>query len=96
MSIHRYAARQDENHAIIVEAFRSGGASVYDIRRPVDILVGHAGKTALVEIKSVATNYGRKGLNQNQRTFLESWKGGTVATITDAEGARTLLRTMEA
>ena len=96
MSIHRYAARQDGNHAEIVNALKAGGAVVYDIRRPVDLLIGYAGKTALAECKSLSTGYGRKGLNENQKTFLESWTGGLFATLTDAEGARRLLKVMEA
>lgn len=95
MSIHRYAARTDANHGEIVNALRAGGAVVYDIRRPVDLLIGYAGKTALAECKSLSTGYGRKGLNENQRTFLESWTGGIFATLTDAEGARRLLKLME-
>ncbi len=96
MSIHRYAARQDGNHAEIVNALRSGGAVVYDIRRPVDLLIGYAGKTAVAEVKSLETSYGRKGLNKNQSKFKASWTGGLFATLTDAEGARRLLKVMEA
>lgn len=69
---------------------------VYEIRRPCDLLVGYAGKTALVECKDLSTGYGRKGLNDNQRSFAETWNGGTFATITDIEGAGRLLKIMEA
>jgi hypothetical protein len=96
MSIHRYATRQDGNHRAIVNALRAGGAVVYEIRRPVDILIGYAGKTALAEIKDLSTGYGRKGLNDNQKSFLETWNGGTFATITDTEGAARLLALMGA
>ena len=95
MSIYRLAARQDGNHRAIVNALRAGGAMVYEIRRPVDILIGYAGKTALAEIKSLDTRYGRKGLNDNQRSFAETWNGGTFATVTDTEGAARLLALME-
>ena len=96
MSIHRYATRQDGNHRAIVNALRAGGAVVYEIRRPADLLVGYAGKTAIVELKDLRTGYGRKGLNDNQRTFLETWNGGTFATLTDIEGAGRLLKLMGA
>lgn len=95
MSIHRYATRQDGNHRAIVNALRAGGARVYEIRRPCDLLVGYAGKTALVECKDLSTGYGRKGLNDNQRSFAETWNGGTFATITDTEGAARLLALMK-
>ena len=94
MSIYRLAARQDGNHRAIVNALRAGGARVYEIRRPVDILIGYAGKTALAEIKDLSTGYGRKGLNDNQRSFAQTWNGGTFATITDIEGAGRLLKLM--
>ena len=95
MSIHRYAARTDSNHAEIVNALRSGGARVYNIRVPADLLVGHAGKTAVVEVKSLGTSYGRRGLNENQSKFEAEWTGGLFATLTDAEGAVRLLKLME-
>lgn len=85
----RHAARSDANQTQIVDAFRSAGASVYVIKLPVDIIVGYAGKTALVEIKTSAGKY-----TELQRNFMAGWKGGTVATIRDVGGALTLLGAM--
>ena len=87
----RHAARVDANQAEIIAAMRSKGASVYVIGLPVDLLVGHAGKTALVECKTDKGKY-----TALRRSFMGSWGGGTVATIRDVEGALTLIRTMEA
>ena len=96
MSLNRYATRQDSNQGEIVEYLRKAGATVYILKVPVDILVGHNKQTALVEIKSLKTAYGRKGMNANQKSFMGTWTGGTVATINDIEGARTLLALMSA
>ena len=91
----RYAARVDSNQAEIVQAMRDAGASVFIVGLPVDLLVGHAGKTALVEVKR------REGKRQTpytqlQKGFMLDWKGGTVATIVDVAGALALLKVMEA
>ena len=94
MSINRYAARQDGNQAEIVDYLRAAGATVYIIKMPVDLLVGKHGKTALVEVKSLKTRYGKKGPNENQKSFMDTWRGGTVATVNDIEGARVLLAAM--
>lgn len=88
MTIKRYAARADANRSEIVAIFLEEGWSVYDVRMPVDLLVGKAGQTVLVEIKRDAKAKHTKA----QTAFLASWKGGAVVTIRDAEGARTVAR----
>ena len=90
----RRAARVDANQAEIVAALRQAGASVYLIQLPVDLLVGYAGKTALVEIKNPASRYGRAGANANQANWLESWRGGTAALVDSVEAAERLLAVM--
>jgi hypothetical protein len=94
MTFNRYARRIDPNQAIIVEALRAAGAYVYLMALPVDLLVGYRGKTALVEIKDPRTDYGKKGLNANQRKFQSEWTGGTLAMIDSVESALSLLRMM--
>lgn len=90
----RYAARVDGNQAEIVSYLREAGATVYILKLPVDLLVGYNGNTALVEVKDLSTGYGRKGANPNQQSFMETWKGGTVAVINDIEGAKHLIGLM--
>lgn len=94
----RYAARVDENQAEIVAAMREAGASVWVIGLPVDLLVGYAGRWALVEVKRMVGKLNPKPAKHTalQKAFMLDHKGGTVATITDTEGALRLLRTMEA
>ena len=90
----RYAARSDANQSEIVAALRASGASVFVLKLPVDLLVGYAGKTALVEIKDPTSRYGKKGLNVKQSAFLMGWNGGTVALIDSVEAAQNLIRSM--
>ena len=68
----RYALRKDLNQTAIVDCLLKGGASVYALHVPVDLLVGIRGKTYLVEIKNKKTQYGKKGLNENQKTAIKA------------------------
>ncbi len=92
----RHAARVDANQAEIVEAMRKAGASVFIVGLPVDLLVGYAGKTALVEVKTLTGKRNPKPSRhtQFQKDFMLDWKGGTVATVTDTDGALRVLRSM--
>jgi nucleoside diphosphate kinase len=92
----RYAARVDANQAEIVAALRNAGANVWIISLPVDLLVGYAGKTALMEVKTLTGKRAPKaaGHTQLQKDFMLDWNGGTVATVTDIEGALRVLAAM--
>lgn len=90
----RRAARTDANKAEIVEAFRSEGCVVYDLKQPVDLLVGKSGWTLLVEIKDGKKSPSRRGYTDAQKAFLATWTGGPVATVTDVAGAVTAARTL--
>lgn len=92
----RRAAKVDGNQAAIVSAMRAAGATVWVIGLPVDLLVGAHGKTALVEVKTLTGKRAPKaaGYTPLQQAFLAGWRGGTVATITDVDGALTLVKTM--
>ena len=94
----RHAARVDANQAEIVEALRKAGASVWIIGLPVDLLLGHAGKTMPVEVKTTTGKRNPKPAKhtQLQKDFMLNWRGGPVATVTDVEGALRVLRVMEA
>ena len=92
----RRAARVDATQAEIVAALESAGASVYVIGLPVDLLVGLAGATVLVECKSLVGKRKPKPARYTdlQTKFMSGWRGGVVVTLTDAEGALALVRTM--
>ena len=92
----RRAARVDATQAEIVAALRAAGAYVWIIGLPVDLLIGFQGKTALVEVKVLVGVRKRKEspLTALQTAFMREWKGGTVATVADVEGALRLLEVM--
>ena len=92
----RHAARVDASQAEIVAALRDGGAYVWISGLPLDLIVGFQGKTALVECKVLTGVKKRKQsrFTALQTSFMRDWIGGTVATVTDAEGARRLLEVM--
>lgn len=91
----RRAARTDANKKAIVVALRGAGASVWDLRLPVDLMVGINGRTALCEIKDGAKPPSARGYTPLQESFMRTWKGGTVFTVTDIESALRMLRVMQ-
>lgn len=92
----RHAARVDANQAEIVAAMRAAGASVWIIGLPVDLLVGHAGKSMPVEIKTLTGKRNPKPSKHTklQLDFMATWRGGPVATVTDVESALRVLAVM--
>jgi len=79
----RYAARVDANQQSIVKALRDAGAYVWIIGLPVDLLVGFAGQTYLVEVKDGS----KKRLTKLQEDFFASWCGGGLHRIESPESA---------
>ena len=84
----RHAARVDANQEQIVSALRAAGAYVWIIGLPVDLLVGYKGHTFLVEVKSTS----KKRLTGLQADFFDSWMGGTLCRIDNAESALRMLK----
>lgn len=64
MTLHRYAARRDDNEAEIVAALESCGFHVERISEPgvPDLLLSRAGRWHLAEVK---TEHGRLSKSQN-------------------------------
>lgn len=93
----RRAARVDATQAAIVAALRAAGAYVWCIGLPCDLLVGYRGQTLIVECKSLTGKKAPKAARHTdlQREFMAAWPGGPVATVTDADGALRLLKTLE-
>ncbi len=91
----RRAARTDANKAEIVSAFRAAGCVVWDLKLPVDLLVGANGKTMLVEIKDGRKVPSAQKYTKLQESFLATWIGGPVATVRDVEGALTAARLLK-
>lgn len=70
------AGRIDGNQREVVEALRAAGMGVIVASRMgngfPDLIVGCDGLNVLVEVKNPRTDYGRKGLNGNQKRFAET------------------------
>ena len=75
MSLLRYAAKRDAAERPIIQALEKAGASVIQLSAPrlPDLLVGMAGKTYLIEVKT-----GRAEQSRGQRMFSLSWEGSPV------------------
>ena len=83
MAMPKYAAKTDANKREIVEALRAVGASVEELRVPLDLLVGYRGVTYPMEVKN------RTGKNKDTPTqlkFYAEWRGNwlKVWTVEDA------------
>jgi hypothetical protein len=92
----RRAARKDGNESEIVGVLRDAGATVWIIQIPVDLLIGFNGRTALAEVKILQGKKNPRAADYTdlQVQFMQSWNGGTVATLTDVESALRLLKVM--
>lgn len=71
--IMRYAAKVDIAQPEIVAALRAAGCSVLFIGKPLDLLVGRAGITYLLECKSGEAK--RDDLTKPQKDFFRDWRG---------------------
>jgi len=66
----RRAARADSNQSEVVRNLRLLGVAVYNIKKPVDLVVCFRGETSLVEVKGTD---GR--LTEDQIKFISEWPG---------------------
>lgn len=92
----RRAARTDSNKQEIVDFLRAAKCSVYDLKQPVDLLVGKNNRTVLCELKDGRKPPSAQKYTQAQESFMATWRGGAVVTIRDIEGAKTLVRMLDA
>lgn len=90
--------RVDANQCAIVKAMRKQGAFVQmlsEVGHGVpDLLVGYAGKTALVEVKDGSKPPSAQALTGDQLAWHGAWRGGTLAIVNDVDGALRVLATM--
>lgn len=96
----RRAARTDANKAEIVAALRAAGATVWDLKLPVDLLIGYTdergkGHTLLMELKNGRAAPSQQKLTKLQTSFMATWTGGPVVTVNDVNGALRALRILE-
>lgn len=96
----RRAAKIDANQPGIVAAMRKAGATVYSLAAVgqgiPDLLVGFAGRTALVEVKDGSKPASARQLTPDQQQWHQTWTGGTLAVVPDVEAALRVLEVMRA
>ena len=82
MSLSRYAKCRDSNESEIVMALRKHGAVVYQLDRPVDLLVGYERQTYLLEVKQPGGK-----LTEGQCDFFDEWRGGIASVVRSVQEA---------
>jgi len=86
VTLPRYAARRDTNHAEIRDGLRQCGFSVFDAGSVggsyPDLVVGAHGITFLMEVKA----FGGK-VSDGQSRFAANWRGGPVSVVRTLEDA---------
>ena len=86
----RRAARKDDNHQVIVKAFRGLGWSVLDtaqLKNCVDLVVAKDGYTVMVEVKDGVKPPSARKLTIGELKFKQSWNGPyfLVLSVDDVE-----------
>lgn len=93
-----YGRNKDGNHAAIVRALRSCGASVSAIESAEagvpDLLVGIFGLTELVEVKDGSKSPSASRLSEDQVKWHSSWKGRPVRVVRSVDEAVQLVSAM--
>ncbi len=87
----RRAAKVDANHTQVVEALRAAGAVVYSLAAVgngmPDLMVLHAGRTLLMEIKDGSKVKSAQKLTPDQVKFHQTWIGGPLSIVDGPEAA---------
>ena len=82
----RHAARVDANKTAVVSALEAAGARVWDLKLPVDLLIGFRGRWMLMEVKD-----GNKPPSARKKTALQerffAWATGLPVALVDGPGA---------
>jgi len=82
----QFKNRRDANEPDIVAAFLAQGCTVERMDAPVDLAVGHRGRTYFVEVKTA-----KGGLTAPQEAFFARW-GGHAEVVRTVEDVADCLR----
>lgn len=87
----RRAAAIDANQPAIVQALRAIGCTVQPLHTVgagvPDLLVGHANRTFLLEVKDGSKPPSKRALTPDQLEWHGAWRGGPLAVVCDVESA---------
>lgn len=91
----RRAAKIDANQEQIVQALRAAGATVQSLAGVgvgvPDLLVGHQGKTLLLEVKDSRQPPSARRLTEHQLKWHGAWRGGPLAVVDGVDAALRVL-----
>lgn len=94
----RRAAKIDDNQELIVRALRRAGASVQSLGAVgsgcPDLLVGHRGRTFLIEVKDGTKAPSKQALNPAQKAWHAAWRGSRVEVARSIQEALVVLELM--
>jgi len=89
--VSRYARKVDENQAQVVAALRALGATVQSLAAVgagvPDLLVGHRGRTFLLEVKDGRKVPSARYLTDAEDGWHRSWRGGPCLVVQSAGDA---------
>jgi hypothetical protein len=91
----RRAAKVDANQEQVVQALRAAGATVQSLAGVgvgvPDLLVGHQGKTILLEVKDGRKVPSARRLTEDQLKWHGAWRGGPLAVVDGVDAALRVL-----
>ena len=91
----RRAAKVDANQEQVVQALRAAGATVQSLAGVgvgvPDLLVGHQGKTILLEVKDGHKPPSARRLTEDQLKWHGAWCGGPLAVVDGVDAALRVL-----
>ena len=87
----RRFGRTDDNQGVIVAALRKVGCSVQSLAAVgdgvPDLLVGHMGRTWLLEVKDPTKVPSQRRLTPRQKLWHDRWRGGRAYVVETVEQA---------
>lgn len=93
------AAKIDANQVQVVSALRAAGATVQSLagvgKGVPDLLVGHLGKTVLLEVKDGNKPKSAQKLTEDQLKWHGAWTGGPLAVVDSPEAALRVLGVLD-
>lgn len=91
----QYGCKKDANHKEIINIFKEKNITFFDLsdigRGVPDGIAWIKDRWEFIEIKNLKTAYGRRGLNKNQKKWIEQWNGGGVYVLHNIEEALQLI-----
>jgi hypothetical protein len=92
VSINRYGKRIDANQTQVVSALRAAGFHVEILSKPVDLLVGAAGKWCLMEVKDGNKPKSAQKLTPAQVSFFDRYQKYPLFVVDSPDVAVAVVR----